>query len=737
MPMLALRRTTRRSGRALGRLAQGAAAFALTLALALPVALTAQSEMPESPYSQYLTKSEVDKYNPDVKTGKVGTPKRGGRLRVRTPADAQGLNPLTVTGQPERVVLNHMSDALVDQDLETFEEYPVLAWTWRIGDLVKKQGEDEPMTGRIVERKENGDISFVPDAWVETFNRYDVASFDVVKGELTLSAERGNRVVRGKIQQFPSTLRVETAWDPEILKGRVEIASAELATWDDLSSGERKVRPYVKESCVFEFYIRDGVTWHDGAKFTAEDIKFTLDTIKNPNTDCAHIRAYYQDVYQYETFNDGMAIRCFYDRPFFAAIGFVGFALGTRNVIPKHIFNPEQFGGDAKAFADSFNKHPFNKRPILTGPYKLREWKENQFLTLERNEDYWASKLPKGAIHKWDPVQPYFDEITQILIQDKNAALLEVQKQEIDVDLDVEPDIWMSDTTTSTQFTDNTVRAHQLGFLYTYIGWNLEREYFQDKNTRRALAMLIPRERICREIHQNVGRPHDGPYYPLSPAYDKTVEPVPYDPRGAQQLLKRAGWADRDRNGILEKTINGKTVEFRFKYLIHNAREYHQKIADIIKESIEAANIGVEIEKLDWTIYSDTVRDKKFDSVRFAWGANLDPDPYGIWHSSQIKDRGDNFVSFRNDRVDRLCEMIREEFDPLKRWEMARELHRIIADEQPYCFLESFDENYFINRKIQGVKLYPSSYVVNFSEWYWAGEPPRGAQVQRRTTAGK
>jgi peptide/nickel transport system substrate-binding protein len=242
--------------------------------------------------------------------------------------------------------------------------------------------------------------------------------------------------------------------------------------------------------------------------------------------------------------------------------------------------------------------------------------------------------------------------------------------------------------------------------------------------------MLIPRDRIANDIHQGLAVPVSGPFYSKGPGYDQTIKPVEYDLEGAKRLLRRNGWLDRDGDGVIEKEIDGVTVPFAFGYSIHNARDYHQKIADIIKESVEQAGISMTIRKSDWTIFSETVRNKDFDAVRFAWGASLDPDPYQIWHSSQAENKGDNFVSYRNNRVDEICVAIRETFDPIKRWDLAREMHAIVAEEQPYAFLFGFNETYFYNRGIRGVKLYPSQYPVDWTEWWWADEARRNESAK-------
>lgn len=697
---------------------------------------TADAAASDNPYAKYTEQPVVDAFNQDVKAGRAAKPRRGGKLRIRTPSDFQNLNPVIVTGQPERVALNHMSDSLVDMDYFSFEFYPVIAWYWREGDIIKLK-DGEPQIGRILEN-DGTEITFVPGAWQATYNRFDVVDGKELKsgdGSIKLREDKGGETITGRMLVLPHTVRVDTGYDPANAEKTMKIKLTDLATYVDSDSAAKTPEPYAKPHCAFEFFIRDGVKWHDGAPFTAADIKFTYDVINNPETDCASVRASYKDVESVELIADGKGVRIVNGKPYFKALDAFGFAIGGRYTLPRHIFKPEQYGNDSSGFAEMFNTHAYRKAPVLTGPYKFKEWKEGNSMTMVRNEDYWANKLPEGSIPFWTPEQPYMDEISFVLINDKQAAVKEIEKQAIDCDVDIEPDTWLQPDTQSDSFTKIMTRAERSSFGYVYIGWNLANPILREKETRRALGMLIPRDEIARDLHDNLAERVNGPMYYKSPAYDPTVPFIDYDPEGAKRLLRKAGWNDRDNDGILEKEIDGKVVPFRIRYMYHSARDYHQKMADVIKEKLSRGGIDIELRKLDWTIFSDTVRDKNFDAVRFAWSADMDPDPFPIWHSSRMLDKGDNFVSYKNERVDQLCELIRREFDPIKRWEMGRELHRIIYEDQPYCFLFNFQELYFFHRNIQGVKLYPSSYPHNFSEWFWAGDPPPGARSGALATA--
>jgi peptide/nickel transport system substrate-binding protein len=675
---------------------------------------------------QFIEPIIEDAYNPDVTDANrlTRTPQRGGTLRLRTPADLADLNPLTSTGQPERVVQGLLFDTLVSQDPETLEYYPKMAWTFWKGDLLKAAG-GEVLEGVLLEMGDEHDpeseVVFAPDAFRRTFNKFDVAS--ATEDSLTLKGEWGGTTFRGTVQENVHTYEINEGTDPARADSLMRLRMGDLDVWTAVVNGEPVQRPFRKRECAFHFRLRSGITWHDGRPLTAADVVFSFETMMNISVEAQHLRNYYQDVEwcRLEA-DDTVAFRV--AKPYFNQFAFVG----SIPVLPRHVFSPEQFGGDSDAFAKAFNQHGFRTRPVGNGPYMLREWRQNEFLAVVRNPDYWASKLPAGAVPRWRPEQPYMDEIRAIVIPEKAAALKELQRGNIDADNDVEPDTWYLDETNTNEFKQRFVRAMHYGFLYTYVGFNMERPIFRDPVARQAVSMLIPRERIARDIHQGLAVPVTGPFYSKGPGYDHTVEPVPYDPEGATRLLRRNGWLDRDGDGVIEKEIDGRMVPFAFEYSIHSARDYHQKIADIIKESVEQAGIRMTIRKTDWTIFAQTVRDKEFDAVRFAWGASLDPDPYQIWHSSQIENKGDNFVSYRNARVDAICEAIREEFDPLRRWELAREMHRIVAAEQPYAFLFGFYETSFYARGIQGVKSYPSQLPHDYTEWWWADATRRGGQ---------
>jgi peptide/nickel transport system substrate-binding protein len=716
----------------------------------------------------------VDEFNPAVtkKDGSESKPVQGGALRIRIPIAPKSLNRIVENGSQARLITSLMGAYLIDRHRETFEWLPYIARSWESRDALflkpEKEGQDPiALEGLTISNDPKAKvIIFAVGAGTFTLGKHDLKSYDaaagvaitkdhvvlkkngrtysgsLVKGKpddsgkvalavdmkwakketLTFDAKEvrviASKTYRGKVREgitgnkASQTIRVSTASNDirTIDKSKVAI--------DSIKIGKRKKQiPALRQQVIMYFHMRDGVRWHDGPDVTPDDIVFTLDTIRNSNVDCAPLRSYFIDVKSCKKVSR-RTVRFEYSKQYFRALSFCG----SLYIMPRHAFQVDKFKGDEESFGKHFNKHEFNRKPVGCGPYRFSRWdSQTRQIEVVRNEDYYGKTAGLPYLH---PQQPYLDKITWIVINKKEASIKEINKGTIDVDFDIEPLTWRDPENQSAEFTKSMVRAKYLRPLYTYIGWNQNRpgvkegrQFFRDKNVRRAMTMLIDRATILKEIHGGLGERVTGPFYRHGPFHSGRVSAVQYAPERAKVLLDNAGWVDHDGDGIRDKD----GVKFEFDYLIHNARAYHQKIADKIKESVEQAGIRMNIRKIDWRSFQNTVSDRKFDAVRFAWGepSCIETDPYQIWHSSQAANRGSNYVSFRNDKADGLIERVRRSLDFKERQKLLKRFHRLVAEEQPYTFLFNFFNLYFYNKRFRNVKFYvigEDSYEL--TEWY-------------------
>ncbi|MEZ4546471.1 MAG: peptide-binding protein [Thermodesulfobacteriota bacterium] len=435
-----------------------------------------------------------------------------------------------------------------------------------------------------------------------------------------------------------------------------------------------------EDKLTYTFKIRQGVKWHDGAPFTSADVVFSYKTIMDPKVDAPQLRSYYQEIRDVEAIDD-YTVKFTYARPYFLALEFCG----GMPIVPKHIFEK----GD-------FNTNPAGRKPVGTGPFKFVKWTTGREVVLEKNPDYWGEK-------------PHLNRIVFRIITDSSVALQVLKRQELDV-ASLTPIQWEKQTN-SPDFKKHFDKFSYFTPNYSYIGWNSKRPFFADKRVRTALTHLVNRELILDKVMYGLGAIVTNPFYINSPEYDKSIEPIPYDPAAARKLLEEAGWVDHDNDGIRDKD----GVKFSFEFLIPGGSETGEKIATILKEELDGIGIDMTIRKTEWAVFTTRLNERNFDAVTLAWSMGIESDPYQIWSSTQAE-AGSNFIGFKNAETDKLIEEARKEFDRDKRIELYRQFSEIIHEEQPYTFLFCRKATVAVNKRFENVTVYPLG--IEPTEWY-------------------
>lgn len=422
----------------------------------------------------------------------------------------------------------------------------------------------------------------------------------------------------------------------------------------------------------YVFHLKKNIRWQDGQPFTAQDILFSFERIKDPKVDAAHLRNYYQDIERLEIIDD-YTVRYHYRIPYFKALEFCG----GIPIVPAHLFKD----------SDNFNQHPIGRQPIGTGPYRLLHWETGKEIVLTRNEAYWGEK-------------PHLNRIVFKIITDSTVALQVLKQGGMDF-MGLRPIQWVRQTQTK-RFDENFQKLKYPLPSYSYIGWNTRRPMFADRRVRLAMTLLLDREMILKKVLFGLGTVVNGTFYINSPEYDHNLKPHPYDPKAAVELLKAAGWEDHDGDGVVER----EGVPFAFEFLISAGSKFGEQIATILQENLKGVGIKMAIRKLEWAVFVQRIEDHNFDACTMGWSLGWDTDPYQLWHSSQA-DKGSNFVGFQNEEADRLIEAARQEFDPQKRRQMYYRFSEILHEEQPYTFLFTTDALVAVARRFHNVIVYP------------------------------
>lgn len=433
---------------------------------------------------------------------------------------------------------------------------------------------------------------------------------------------------------------------------------------------------------VITFKLRKGVKWHDGKPFTAADALYTYRVTIDPKTPTAYAGDFLK-VKKAEALDD-YTFRVTYDKPFAPAL-----ISWSSAVLPKHLLDGKDI-----------TKSDLSRRPVGTGPYKFKEWVAGQKIVLSSYDDYFEGR-------------PYIDGRITRIIPDMATMFLELRAQNIGM-MNLTP-LQFTRQTESNVFKENFDKYRYLAFAYTYMGYNLKNPLFADKRVRQAISYAIKKDEIVSGVLLGLGKPATGPFKPGTWAYNDHVKTYPYDPAKARALLKEAGWADANGDGVLEK--DGKA--FAFEILTNQGNETRQKCAEIIQRQLKEIGIIANIRIVEWSAFvTHFINKRRFDAVILGWTIPLDPDAYDVWHSSKTAPEELNFVSYNNPEVDEMLEKGRSTFDIKERKKCYDRFQEILAEDQPYTFLYIPDELIIVSNRIRGVKPAPIGIGYNTDKWY-------------------
>lgn len=441
-----------------------------------------------------------------------------------------------------------------------------------------------------------------------------------------------------------------------------------------------------EDGLQIDFILRDDIIFSDGHPVTADDVIFSFKTIVNPGIDALSYANYLQDVDRVEKIND-QHVRFIMKRVYFRSLSICG----GIPVVPEHIY---KFNSP-----DDFNKRISN--PVGSGPYIFEKWDVGREIVISKNLNYWGK-------------MPNVDKIKYKIITNDTAAVQALRAGQVDFIKQPSPELFNE----MSQNKDFTEKFHCLSYWhpgsgYFWIGWNQDGPFFKDKRVRLAMTHIIDREKIIKYILKNPkAMIPTGNFYIHGPQYDSTITPWPYDPERAKQLLDEAGWRDTNGNGIRDKD----GVEFRFKYQIVGGTSIHEQMAKLVKDAAAKVGIDVEIDPYEWSVFINRVYDRKFDAVNLSTIGGLAGDPYQSWHSSQIENRGSNYVGFNIPEADKLMEEARVTIDDEKRDKLYHQFHRILHEEQPYTFIYTRPGEAFLSKRFENVKMHLLG--INHFEWY-------------------
>jgi peptide/nickel transport system substrate-binding protein len=430
------------------------------------------------------------------------------------------------------------------------------------------------------------------------------------------------------------------------------------------------------------FNLRRGVKWHDGAPFTSRDVLYTYRVIIDPKTPTAYSEDFKQ-VKRVEA-SDEHTVRVVYATPFAPSL-----ASWNTSILPAHLLEGKDI-----------TKSPLARQPVGTGPYCFKEWVPGQKIVLEANPHYFEGR-------------PYISRYIYRIIPDSSTMYMELKSGSIDL-MNLSP-VQYARQTVSSQFAARFNKYRYPSSGYVYMGYNLRHPLFKDKQIRQALTAAINKDELIHGVLFGMGQKAHGPIVPGRWAYNPNVCDIAYNPQLAMQLLAKAGWTEKNADGVLVK--DGKP--FSFTILTNQGNQQRLLTAQIIQQRLRFVGIDVKIRIVEWATFLKEFVDKgNFEVIMLGWSTSPDPDMFDVWHSSKTRPGELNFIGFKSDEVDRLLEEGRRTFDIEKRKRAYHRIQEILAEEQPYTFLYVPDALPVVSARILGVEPAPAGIGHNQIRWY-------------------
>jgi ABC-type transport system substrate-binding protein len=449
-----------------------------------------------------------------------------------------------------------------------------------------------------------------------------------------------------------------TRFDP---KANVEPS---LATRWDVSS----------DGLTYTFHLRQGVTFHDGAKFTARDVVHSWQRALDPATKSGAAQFLYpikgaKEFAGGKTKNvSGLAVRddstlvVTLAEPL--AIFIKMLAMPVAAVVPASV--PASFG----------------EHPIGTGPWKLVEWKHDDYLLFARNPSYFG-----GA--------PRTDSLRARIIAEPSTGVAEYESGNVDV-LEIpaqEAADWEEDESRKPMLMSTP--ALEL----VYIAINTTRGPLADPRVRQAINYAIDINKIIERLISGRGTRAAGVIPPALAGYDSTRKPYPFDPAKARQLLAAAGHP------------NGIDVE-----LWTSANPTYLIMAETIQAYLNAVNIRTKIVQREAAATRGAARKGETDMILKDWYADY-PDAedflYPLLHGVN-KGAGGNVSFYGNPAFDAIVTRARREMDDTERTQLYRQADSLEFLDAPMVYLYFYNELYAVQ---PWIKHFVPPVIFNGQRW--------------------
>ncbi len=508
-------------------------------------------------------------------------------------------------------------------------------------------------------------------------------------GLFTACANKGGaseNVLRIATNDEPNTADAQKTTEYYFLPLNIFDTLLEVSVQED---GQTELTPSLAESwevspdgITYTFHLREGVKFHNGEVFKADDVVYTFERMLKPETEALNVDflACIQGAQEMMDGNaqtlSGLEVKDDYTLVVTLEEPFAPFLAGLSTPACS-IYNRKA----TEEAGDQFGIDP--ELTIGTGPFIFESWVVNSDKTLVANEEYWRGR-------------PALDGITMTVVEDADTLKMLFESGELDIfDLEMAP-VQAESYLESEEYKDQIVTGQRVGIYYMSINEALEP--FQDVRVRKAYQMAIDKQEILDTVFAGMGEVQSGILPPGLIGHNPDLEEIEYNPEEAKRLLAEAGYPNGFEMEIAANADDTNTTT---------------QVYEMVQAMLDEVGIDAEIVMYDDATWRAKRAEGQIGSYLSSWSADFnDPDNfiYSIFAPGNSERRSFNYS---NEEVKQQIVEARGIVNEEERIALYQELEKqIVQEDAAWVPLFSKEHSFVVSERVEGFQVAWNGWAV-------------------------
>lgn len=433
------------------------------------------------------------------------------------------------------------------------------------------------------------------------------------------------------------------------------------------------------------FRLREA-RWSDGAPITASDVRFTWRAQTSPEV--AWVGADAKRLIRDVVAVDPRTVAFHFERAYPDQLA----DACEGGILPEHVHGRVPFR--------RWRTHDWSAERVGSGPFLLERHSPGAEIVLSRNPLHYREDAPR------------LDRLVVRIVPDAGSLLTQLLAGALDYVEGISPE----DAARARAASGVRVIAFDVP-QFDYVGWNARRPPFDDAAVRRAMTLALDRRGIVEELLGGYGRVSAGPLLSFWWMRDPALEPWPFDPKRARQILEARGFAPRPRDGVLVRDGH----PFDIEITTNAGNRLREAVLVKLQEQLRRIGVAARVRPLEMKALRQKVSSGDFDAYVGGWRFTGKLDLAPVFGSDAMPPAGGNAVGYRSAEMDRLLAGLRGAADWKAMKPIYAAIQRRLHEDQPYTFLYEAQRLAAVGPRLRGADIeIPADPLARIERWWVA-----------------